>query len=541
MRLFHSRSCLAALLPLAGSIMLGACSMDSHGISLDVQSNALNGNECKAHKDLLKFALARHFPDTTDVTDPAFDDDDVSAGRRAFDDRKLHGLGANGRACADCHNASDSFSLTPARALERWNALQACRAVNPDADDPLFRAIDADNPSGAFAQGNFSHLINNGQIRVKFKLPSVDHTGTPVPNVNTPQIRVVIPESCKNTDGSPASCQTAPVYDVSDEADVWRGVPTVLNVASSGPDSQTVWARPPNQGGGFQFDGRFGTLEEQALGALVGHAEVQADPSATLTMRSNLATFQLTQQPSAEPVLQEGSPEAQGRAIFQRACTTCHGGPAGSTPTQPSVAESTAIAHYHDVRATCPRPADTATTKRWDFTAAALAGGSKKDPCGPDQTRNSRTYEIRYASGLVVRRTTTDPGRALTTGYVVSGPAGCAHPPCGAGPRDDWMKFDIMPTHGVALSKTAPYFHNNSAATLEDVVIHYEEFFKQVSALNTASQPTNVLLTTRTMSCTDPACPSTQRGETCSADNWCRDRANTADERAALVAYLNRL
>ena len=32
------------------------------------------------------------------------------------------------------------------------------------------------------------------------------------------------------------------------------------------------------------------------------------------------------------------------------------------------------------------------------------------------------------------------------------------------------------------IRKTAPYFHNNSAATLEEVVDHYTEFFKRVRA-----------------------------------------------------------
>ena len=57
----------------------------------------------------------------------------------------------------------------------------------------------------------------------------------------------------------------------------------------------------------------------------------------------------------------------------------------------------------------------------------------------------------------------------------------CDHPPCGEEFEEDWKKLDVMPLHGIG--KTAPYFHNNSVATLEDVVIHYEEFFKRVNAL----------------------------------------------------------
>ena len=41
----------------------------------------------------------------------------------------------------------------------------------------------------------------------------------------------------------------------------------------------------------------------------------------------------------------------------------------------------------------------------------------------------------------------------------------------GAAPTDDWEKLDIPALRGI--SNTAPYFHNNSATTLEDVVDHY--------------------------------------------------------------------
>ena len=69
----------------------------------------------------------------------------VARGFRAFFDRQLAGLAANGRACADCHMASDSFQLSPAGAEARFRLLQFQRQFNPDADDPLFRPIDADD------------------------------------------------------------------------------------------------------------------------------------------------------------------------------------------------------------------------------------------------------------------------------------------------------------------------------------------------------------------------------------------------------------
>ena len=51
----------------------------------------------------------------------------------------------------------------------------------------------------------------------------------------------------------------------------------------------------------------------------------------------------------------------------------------------------------------------------------------------------------------------------------------------GPAPQDDWNKFDVPALRGI--SKTAPYFHNNSEATLEGVVEHYIQFYKRVQAI----------------------------------------------------------
>jgi cytochrome c peroxidase len=147
---------------------------------------------------------------------------------------------------------------------------------------------------------------------------------------------------------------------------------------------------------------------------------------------------------------------------------------------------------YHDIATQCPRPVDTVTPARFNFT-----------PCDPSLSKNARTYEITLPDGTKIRRTTDDPGRALLTGFV-GGPAN----------SDDWNKFDMPGLRG--LSKTAPYFHNNSAATLEDVVDHYIEFFKRVKA----NAPPGVV----------PPIAST--------DGVHFDRAPTPAEVAALIAYL---
>jgi hypothetical protein len=59
-------------------------------------------------------------------------------------------------------------------------------------------------------------------------------------------------------------------------------------------------------------------------------------------------------------------------------------------------------------------------------------------------------------------------GRALLTGFAGVGAAGCRRPEQARCAGTARLRF------------TAPYFHSNSADTLEDVVDHYIEFFKRV-------------------------------------------------------------
>ena len=177
--------------------------------------------------------------------------DAVIRGSFAFSDRHLHGLKGNGRACADCHMPQDQFQLSPASVEARFRTLEWRRLWNPRADDPLFRPIDADDFRTNGAQANdFSNLRQNGLIRVVMPLPS--------------NVKLIDPLS-----GQP-SAETS--------VDIWRSVPTVNDVKLTGPNSTISWPRGPNPGGGFQLDARLGTLQEQALGALRNHAEIQNAP-----------------------------------------------------------------------------------------------------------------------------------------------------------------------------------------------------------------------------------------------------------------------
>ena len=411
----------------------------------------------------------------------------VLRGGLAFLDRRLTGLDGNGRACADCHMPTDHFQLSPASAEARFRLLSLFRRFKPDADDPLFRPVDADDfrVNGENAH-DFSNLRQNGLIRIPFKLPAKIRLIDPVTN-----------QPSKET-----------------EVEVWRMVPTVNDVKLTGDDGENPWPRTPNTTGGYQLDARFADLQEQALGALTTHAQVKNMPPQR--MLNDLASFQRVlftngrvrelsdaissnalPLPDPDPRLNEL--ETQGKVVFERACSVCHGGPRQSTTPFP-------IVRFHDILTQCPRPPQ---NPLFAFK-----------PCPTRLARNVRTYEIELSAptplptgevlpvGTKIRRTSSDPGRALTTGWV-GGPAP---------PFDDWNKFDVPALRGIG--NTAPYFHNNSADTLEEVVDHYIELFKFIKAVSPPGLP-------------PPPVAST--------DGKNFDRQPKPEERAALLAYLRKL
>ncbi len=409
--------------------------------------------------------------------------DAVHRGFNAFVDRKLHGLDANGRACADCHMLTDNFQLSPADAEERFQLLQRRREKDQDADDPLFRPIDADDfRTNGETASDYSNLRENGLVRITFPLPANMKLVDSVTGLVTDETFV----------------------------DVWRMVPTVNDVKLTGPDSANPWFRGPNNTGGYQLDGRMATLQDQAAGAFANHAQALVTPPQR--MLDDLAAFQsvlfstprvrmLSNAIDAGEALPDVDPpltelEQHGKVVFERACTQCHGGPSQSNAELPRI-------RFHDIASQCPRPIDTRPITIVIPARFAFA------PCPTRLERNARTYEITMANGAKIRRTSSDPGRALLTGFVGGGvPAA----------QDDWQKFDMPGLRGI--SKTAPYFHNNSAATLEEVVDHYIEFFKRVR-VNVPGNPIPPILTTDGVNVDRPL--------------------TSAAEREALLAYLRTL
>ncbi|MGZ8920914.1 MAG: cytochrome c peroxidase [Limisphaerales bacterium] len=333
----------------------------------------------------------------------------------AFFKNDFPNVHSNGRSCATCHVPEEAFQLTPAHVEARFQALQLARQSNPNADDPLFRSVDAND-----GVDDFTNLRKHALVRVFIPLP-VDATGR----------KLMWPQDDPNAT----------------VVSVWRATPTIWNTAFTGP---------------YQLDARFNTLQEQALGALINHAEITTAPATRFL--NDVSAFQKTQfsSPSvkllSEALASGQTPgptdpplnalEQRGRAIFDHHCINCHGGP---TQTVPIPALPPGI---RDIRVSKPVPP----------FAADL-------PFAPSPLP-ARNWVFRVGETLTVRPS-TDPGQALLTGNIAQ-----------------LNFFDINTLYGI--SKTAPYFHDNSAATLEDVLRHYQLEF--IAVRRVAPIPPDLLL-----------------------------------------------
>jgi cytochrome c peroxidase len=339
------------------------------------------------------------------ATSPPTDQGKIKSGE-AFFNGQFPAAHGNGRTCATCHVPEEAFQLTPAHVEARFQALQQRRLTDTEADDPLFRSVDANDGAQ-----DFTNLRQHALVRVFIQLP-----------VNAQGQKLVWP----------VDDPTATVVSV------WRSTPTVMNSAFTAP---------------FQLDGRMATLEGQAIGALINHSEIENAPKTKFL--EAVAAFQKTlysspsvkalsdalangqTPPPTDPPL--NALEQRGRELFDHHCIFCHGG-----PTQTKRREDITPPAVQDIQISRPLP---------PFAVGIPFAPSPLQP---------RLWAFRVEGQTEpVVRPSTDPGKALLSGNI-----------------DEFNFFDMPTLYGIG--KTAPYFHDNSAATLEDVMIHYQHHFEAV-------------------------------------------------------------
>jgi cytochrome c peroxidase len=287
-------------------------------------------------------------------------------------------FGGNGRTCDTCHTSSTG-SLSPAQAQARYNA-------NPN--DPLFRAIDSDDGTGA----SYSKLLTHATVTVNINLPS--------------NIRLA---------GSSARSVT-----------LRRAIPSTIDT----PKLDTM----------LMFDGRVTTLQNQALGAIQGHAQTTYTPSQysldsiaayekTLFSSNAMRDYAKGQGPMPGIPAGTTASEQRGAAFFAPTglCGSCHGGPLLNT-NQPG------------------NPLGLPAGTQFG-TSLASEANRLNNPV--------QTYLVRNAQGVEESITTADPGMMLVTGN-----------------KGDANLFKMLSLRN--LKNTAPYFHDGSAKTIEEIMVQYD-------------------------------------------------------------------
>lgn len=237
-----------------------------------------------------------------------------------------------------------------------------------------------------------------------------------------------------------------------------RGIPSTVDTPALIPE--------------LMYDGRAPTVEEQARDALAGHAGVRGVRDSVL---NKIAAFESTEfsRPELErfaqggppPGLPEGSTESEkrGRQFFVEPavigksgfCGMCHSGP---------MLDTSPIA--------LPLPGgDEVPTSIGAGARFSTAFVSERNVLGNPR----HLWTLRAADGTVRSIVSPDIGRAAITGRWA-----------------DVNEFKIPSLWNAR--NTAPYFHDNSAKTLEELVDHYLDFVAPTFGVTFTDEERNDIL-----------------------------------------------
>ncbi len=381
-----------------------------------------------------------------------------STGNFDFNNPFFKSLGTNGRSCVTCHQPAEGWGVSAVGVQNRFKA--------SNGTDPIFRAVDGANCPTNATPGDanaFSQLLNKGLIRIDRPLPAnaqfaIQVTDDPY-KCSTPTDISVYRRPLPSTNLRFLSAvmwdtrETGTGKSIADDL-VQQAIDATLGhaQAAAAPDLATAQAIRDfesalytaqvfdNQAGILASDGANGgpialSQQEFSLG-LNDPFGTQFTPNIfTLFERWNTATGN-SNTDAARASIQRGEQlfnslpiaitgvrglnDAMGMPVIMGTCGTCHNAPnAGSHSTQVAM----------DIGLT---NADQRTSDQPFFTL------------------------VNNTTGQVVQ--TTDPGLAMVTGQW-----------------SDIARFKAPVLRGLAAR--APYFHNGSAKTLNEVVDFYEKRF----------------------------------------------------------------
>lgn len=361
-------------------------------------------------------------------------------------------LGTNGRSCGSCHVAAEGWSISPAGL--RW------RFFITGGLDPVFSTLDgADSPAASVSTMRerwdaSQNLLTRGTIRVG--LPKA----RPVPTWDIDIEPIADPRNSNALSATNGQVsffrRPLPVANLRFNAAInWDGRNT--------PDLANM--RPG--------------LLAQSNGATVGHAQGQPIDDAT---RAAIVDFELglyTAQVRHDDVgslswgRARGGPEELMAQPFDIGANTAPAFDArvfdifdawkyrrdfGRRTDRADIAEGQRIFNEKTFGPNgdrtcsgCHNAPNVGSSTRFVFFDIGVSDASRWNGDVP-------LYRVRQRSNPANAIETTDPGRAMITGQF-----------------GDVNKFKVPGLRGLAARP--PYFHDGSAATIEDVVAHYEKRF----------------------------------------------------------------
>jgi cytochrome c peroxidase len=418
------------------SVAAAACSSEDGGDTAVSSSQPLTGSEMleplKNDRGSAQTATATGSVDT----DNAF----------------FQSLGTNGRSCGSCHVAEEAWTISPAGLQKRFDATGGL--------DPVFVRLDgADSPTAPITtvderRAASSNLLSRGTIRVG--LPRTRPTLSW--DIEVEQIA-----DPRNTNAlTPINGQVSffrrplPVANLRFTAAInWDGRntpdqtnmrPGLLNQSNGGTTGHAQGAPLPDATRAAIVDFELGLYTAQVMhdtagnltsaNALGGPGPLVTQPfaiganSSTSFDRKVFTIFDAWNGREDDGLNAARADVAAGQRIFNektfgpngdRTCSGCHNAP--------NVGSSTRFAFF-DV--------GVSKASRW--------------------SGNVPLYRVTQRSNPANVIETTDPGRAMITGQWA-----------------DVNKFKVPGLRGLAAHP--PYFHDGSAATIADVVDHYEQHF----------------------------------------------------------------
>ncbi len=352
-------------------------------------------------------------------------------------------LGTNGRACATCHVPADGWSIVPAHVRARFEATEG--------QDPLFRPVDgatsprADVSTLEARRAAYRLLLDRGLVRIglpvppgaEFELVAVDDPygyaseaelslfRRPLPATNLAFLSTVMWDGREGPGDRPLPAALADQAEHATRGHAEAARPLAPEEREAIVDFETSlftaqWrdvAAGPLHAAGALGGPRHLADQDFFIGINTGDA---FDP-AVFTLFDRWARAEGGRAEARRAV-------ARGQRLFAERTFGATGATCGSCHNAPGAGSSST-----------PR-----------FFDLGLTAAARRPPDLPLYTLRCRT------TGQVVA--TTDPGRALVTGR-------CA----------DIGRFKPPVLRGLAAR--APYFHDGSAATVDEVVAFYDRRF----------------------------------------------------------------